>query len=928
MTAVNASVPVTALTTVAAGRPQPTVRQVVKLDGQWGFVPRDVPFSEVATVEREAIVVPGLWETQGWLRLDGAAWYLREFGLDDLAGHWTLRFAAVMDEAEVYLNGALVGRHAGAYTPFGLDVTAVLRQGRNLLAVRVLDVVTGTPEHLRSPHGKQGWKNDLFPSPPSLYMSYGGIWQSVTLMRHSAVTLHDPFVNGDPDDPRVQVTVRNRGPHGRVVVECVVAGEPVRAEVALEAAAAAQVVLRPRLAGLPRWSPEAPTLHTAVFRVLAGDEVLDEQTVRFGVRTVAVDGDRIVLNGNPVRVQGALVQGYRGDTLYAEGTRADIEQEVLAAKAAGLNVLRLHIKAFDPAYLDVCDEVGMLVHCDLPIAEPLAVDELDDTGPLAELCASAATEQVLRDRNHPSVVLWSVMNEIGAEDQSRDTRATPGYERFVRLLYGLVTDLDGTRPIIENDYIEPGPEHVYLSPVLTAHWYGRLSQDYLTEVLRRSEHSAVPGKVLLVSEFGDWALPGLPDGFGPAGEDDQPFWWPTALRDEIADLPWPRGVDAFVRGTQAYKGIADRLQIEIFRRNPAIAGWCLTELTDVPHEYNGLWEIDRTPKPEALRQVSAACRTTLPMLLHRPTGPVRAGGTGAPSTGGAGAWNGWADEPMHLSVVVSHDSAGSPAGEVSVRFEPAEDPAGGTDAGTLQTVLVPYGPTAPVALGVRLPAEPGPHDLVVRWAPQVAPAEDNRYRVHVFARPVAEYAVSVLGSAADAAALAAAGAAAGENGLLVVGEGALSAQTGPAVEQALRAGRDVLVLAQDATAAPHLPVPAVMVDVATEWGSLPYVFSTDESVLGAVPAGTVVTTELLSITARVVYRTLDGARWPQRLVLGMYKPAPNGLTGTVVGALPVHHGRLWLCQLPIVAAALRDDPTAVATLADLLGAAAAAGGLR
>ena len=78
------------------------------------------------------------------------------------------------------------------------------------------------------------------------------------------------------------------------------------------------------------------------------------------------------VNDEPYRMKSALVQGFSADGLYAEGTRAQITDEVAKAKAMGFNTLRLHIKAFDPTYLDVCDELGMLVHCDIPVAEPLA----------------------------------------------------------------------------------------------------------------------------------------------------------------------------------------------------------------------------------------------------------------------------------------------------------------------------------------------------------------------------------------------------------------------------------------------------------------------------------------------------------------------------------------------------------------------------
>ncbi len=211
-------------------------RMVVHLDGAWGFVPYDVTLDALSAHEAQTILVPGLWEAQAWLELDGPSWYVRDIEVHPGGGCWTLRFGAVMDDAQVYLNGQLVGSHVGGYTPFAFDVTNVLVPGRNELAVRVVDPPAHSVDYLRSAHGKQGWKNDIFPSPPSLYLSYGGIWQSVTLTRHDEITVEDVFVNGDPCDGMARIRVRNRGASVAAVIDCVVGGQVTRANVNLEAA--------------------------------------------------------------------------------------------------------------------------------------------------------------------------------------------------------------------------------------------------------------------------------------------------------------------------------------------------------------------------------------------------------------------------------------------------------------------------------------------------------------------------------------------------------------------------------------------------------------------------------------------------------------------------------------------------------------------
>ncbi len=452
-------------------------------------------------------------------------------------------------------------------------------------------------------------------------------------------------------------------------------------------------------------------------------------------------------------------------------------------------------------------------------------------------------------------------------------------------------------------------------------------QRYLTDVLAKTRHNVDSDKVLLVTEFGDWVLPSLPANPGAPSEKAEPFWAATELGADIAAFPWPGTVDDFVRGTHAYKGI-DRLQIELFRRVPGIAGSCLTQLADVPHEYNGLWELDRTPKDDALHQVAAACRATLPMALHVRPDPTAAETSPEPAPPLLGAWNGWTGEDIHLSLVVSHDHADMEhANGHGPRREPLRRGCHGRSR--RRNSSRPHKSTPPLSVSLRLPAAPGRHDLVLSLASEeaaVAPVR-NVYNVHVFERPTWRGRVSVIGSDRGIAAVAAAGATVTADGPLVVGEGAASEQSLPRLDDALRGGQNVLLLAQTPESAAALPVSAAMADIATEWGSVPFLFSTAETMLSAVPARAVVTTELLSITPRFVYTSLAGGGWPKRLVLGMYKPSPGRLAAPVVGAVPVHRGLVWFCQLPLVDAALADDPTAVTTLSELLRAVTQAPGV-
>ena len=88
------------------------------LDGPWAFYPGVAALADLDEAPEKTVVVPGLWEAQGHLEVDGVAWYRRRVDVDDRTGFWTLHFGAVMDLAEVYLNGELLGTHDSPFTPF------------------------------------------------------------------------------------------------------------------------------------------------------------------------------------------------------------------------------------------------------------------------------------------------------------------------------------------------------------------------------------------------------------------------------------------------------------------------------------------------------------------------------------------------------------------------------------------------------------------------------------------------------------------------------------------------------------------------------------------------------------------------------------------------------------------------------------------
>ena len=890
-------------------------RGVASLDGDWEFHPRDCAVDELDAVPPLTIGVPGLWEAQGHLELNGAAWYRRRFLLADTSGHWTLRFGAVMDIAEVYLNGTLLGRHESPFTPFELDARAALVGGDNVLAVRVVDPALGDAEHLRLPHGKQGWMNHVFPSRPSLYMTYGGIWQPVTLRRHGPLVVRGVFVNADPDDLVVEVELENRSDEPlEAGVGVATLGTVVDLETSLPARGRSTVKAGLGSTAAARWSIDRPVLHDVLVDGRSGDRSSDVRTTSYGLRTVRVEGDRILVDGMPYRMKSVLVQGFTAEELYAEGSDAAIEHEVRSAKEMGFNTLRLHIKAFDPRYLDICDRVGMYLHCDLPVAEPIEHEEMGGDTLLTRRCVDAVTEQVRRDRNHPSIVLWSAMNELC--DGRREARTWDRYEAFARTLVAAVHDADGTRPVIENDWIEPDPEFVYASPILTAHWYGQLHADYLAKIEQACQRWSGTGRPFFVTEFGDWGLPQMPELADP------PFWDArAAYAAGLAGTLWPATVGRFVTETQRYQGISDRLQTEVWRRHGHISGYCLTELTDVPQELNGLLDLHRRPKPLAVAEVRRANQAVLPMLqlesLVAAAGQVLRARVHVANDGPAlddvvvEARFGDTSRPVGIEQLLAVDTSDLAAASVEDRFAESV-------AEVRAARLAAYEPAALGTVSIVAPDVPGSHDLVLRLQATGGVIAENRYPVHVVdTRPV-EAAVRLIGSARSAAALAAVGAVAGDCGPVVVGEGELDEAAGRQLQAEVDAGATVVVLAQGPEAAPFYPLAVALEPVVTAWGSTVFRFTTDHGALPSLPRRNVLVAEDSTVQATTLVTGVGGDRFPDIPVVIAYKPVPGAMAGTIVGSHAVGRGRLVFCQYRLCERAIAGDASASALLADVV----------
>lgn len=588
-------------------------RQRLSLDGAWGF-----HFDPGASLSPEQItswrtaVVPMPWQAQfeDLRGTSGTAWYCRSFEVPaEWSGHAViLHFGAVAYYIQVWLNGNLVGEHEGSYLPFEFEIGHWLKiDTANQLIVRVI-APSDDPQRYPGfrfseiPHGKQSW-----------YGPVGGIWQSVWLERRShahvkavrllpelttgVVEVHVELASGAPDNGHIQLRIT--APDGQVMTFAPVAVVPGEDLLTLAA-----TVTNP----LP-WSPDHPNLYEIEVSLGEGHECLDTASEHFGFRTIERREGRLFLNGELLYLRGALDQDYYPDTIYTPPSVEFLEEQFSQAKALGLNCLRCHMKVADPHYLEVADRLGMLIWADLP-----NVGQFTDAS--ARRLRETLQGMFARDGNHPSIIIWTILNE----NWGTDLVYNAAHRKWLRETYDWLRRLDPGRLIVDNSPCWPN-FHVR-SDVNDYHIYRAIPDHRPQWDQAITEFATQPDRVFspddgirsgdepcIVSEFGNWGLSDVDRLLDSSGQ--EPWWFESGSdwgdgaayihgakhRFETWHLEQVFGSwQGFLEATQWQQYDSLKYEIESMRRLPQIAGYLITELADVYWEANGLLDFRRHPK--------------------------------------------------------------------------------------------------------------------------------------------------------------------------------------------------------------------------------------------------------------------------------------------------------------------------------------------
>ena len=428
-----------------------------------------------------------LSQVNGGFTTGETGWYRKSFVIPEAqnAKRIVIQFDGVYMNAEIWINGVSLGSHPYGYTSFWYDITDHIKVGKsNVLAVKV----------------RNEGENSRWYSGSGIYRH---VWLKVLEPVHVAqwgTSITTPVVDATSASVNIKTKVNNQFGSAlniKVITRVLNAkgDETTKVESAqtIEKAGISEfiqdvIVSKPEL-----WSIESPVLYTAVSEVYNGDQLVDRVETKFGIRTVQFDVEKgFQLNGKSLKLKGGCFHHDNGPLGAKSYDRAG-ERRVELLKASGFNAIRCSHNPPAPAFLDACDRLGMLV-----------IDEAFDMWSdgknsndyhlwFEKWWQKDIESMVLRDINHPSIILWSIGNEIPGMN-------APEVVKTAAMLSAFVRKADPSRKVIAAvNNINPDKDPFFATLDIAGYNYGS-GGDHEKSNIFDIDHNRVPSRIMVQTE--------------------------------------------------------------------------------------------------------------------------------------------------------------------------------------------------------------------------------------------------------------------------------------------------------------------------------------------------------------------------------------------------------------------------------------------
>ena len=596
-------------------RPQFERKDWVNLNGEWSYTFDFVGsgFEKGYTKAKKfdgKIIVPFAPESKlsgvGYTDFISHIWYQRAISIP---ANWTgksilLNFGAVYFNSEIFIDGQLAGRHFGGSTSFSIDITKLVEAGKTH------NLVVYASSDLRSAKQTAGKQSLQVASYGCNYTRTTGIWQTVWMEATAPDALKSVQVVTDIDQKQIVLHPQFFKESANNLKVILKDNGKVIATQQVKATNNSMVILPVK--NMKTWSPESPFLYDIVYQLLdKSGTIIDEVGSYVGMRKVHIEGNKIFLNNEPYFQRLVLDQGFYPDGIWTAPSDEALKKDIQLSMEAGFNGARLHQKVFEERFYYWADKLGYITWGEAP-SWGMDANNIE----VARNFIHEWSEIVIRDRNHPSILIWTPMNEQWWPDKVN-------YPRLVEDLYNTTKNLDPTRPV--NDV--SGGTHVK-TDIWTVHNY---EQDpaKLKDIIYKDGQ-------FLKTLIWEQKMPAMNIGFNglrenstynyPVYDGAMPF-----LIDEVGGIKWVKDQDRQMdnSSTQSWGyGKPPKTMDEFYTRlegqidailslKDYVWGYCYTQLTDVEQEQNGIYYYDRSSKFDLKRIHSIFSKAPLENKMKR-----------------------------------------------------------------------------------------------------------------------------------------------------------------------------------------------------------------------------------------------------------------------------------------------------------------------
>lgn len=554
--------------------PQKYRENYISLNGEWDFMfdeedlGMDKKYFESFPKDSRKIIVPYPYQAEkSGIHLPDehidTIWYHRSFEIDDLSKTYLLTFLAVDYESILFVNGQKAFKHVGGYDSFSVDISKYLHKGHNDITLRIIDHTS--VDQIR---GKQTWRNKVF---ECFYTDTSGIVLPVYLEILNEKHIEYFSFKGDFANKVLNIHLEADSSL-KYRIEVFKRGEDVA--IKDEIFSCAELDHKIAFEEVVGWSFGNPYLYDVKLSLLDGNKVLDEILTYFGFISFEAVNGHIFVNDVDTYLKFVLDQGYFPGVITTP-TEEQIIQDLENILACGFNGLRKHEKIECPLFFYYADLLGLYMWQECPSAHWYSYDSMKHY--------HVQLPRQIRDHfSHPCIMTYVIFNESwGVQDLWRYKEMREEVDK----LYDLVKSMSLDRFVVSND----GWEHCK-TDLLTFHNYAAYEEDLDKEIssfepLKNGENMKIAtwGKTMFASA--EYHYEGQPILFTEfAG---------IAFDYSNKESEW--GYGAKVKGEQGY---LERYasQLNYIKKMKDIRGFCMTQLTDVEIEKNGLYTFERVPK--------------------------------------------------------------------------------------------------------------------------------------------------------------------------------------------------------------------------------------------------------------------------------------------------------------------------------------------